>query len=172
MAADEPALRPVPPENLHVTLVFLGYQAERRTERIASALTEALSGRSAPRMQLSPEPVGKPPRRPRIVVARLQAEGLDEIAEEVSRSLRRARLYRPEKRPFWGHLTLARIRAEERGSRRPARLEGELPALPRRAQEPFDAVRVALYRSNLRPQGAEYVSLARFELPTTRPDQR
>ena len=37
--------------------------------------------------------------------------------------------------------------------------------LPAALEQPFGSVRIALYRSNLRPQGAEYVSLANVELP-------
>ena len=62
--------------------------------------------------------------------------------------------YRPEKRPFWPHLTLARVK---RGERRVAPLAGE----PRPPSEPFEAPVVTLYRSTLRPQGALYEPLAR-----------
>ena len=40
--------------------------------------------------------------------------------------------------------------------------------LPAEALEPFEAVRVTLYRSNLRSHGAEYVPLASIDL-TSRP---
>jgi RNA 2',3'-cyclic 3'-phosphodiesterase len=63
--------------------------------------------------------------------------------------------YRPEKRPFWPHMTLARVK---RGARaRP------LPDLPP-PSEPFEAREVTLYRSTLLPQGAVYESLARTRL--------
>jgi len=44
--------------------------------------------------------------------------------------------------------------------------------LPESVERPFDAVRLALYRSNLRPQGAEYVSLATMDLPPTEAEKR
>jgi hypothetical protein len=37
--------------------------------------------------------------------------------------------------------------------------------LPKALLAPFRAVRVSLYRSLLRPSGAEYVSVAHVELP-------
>jgi 2'-5' RNA ligase len=65
--------------------------------------------------------------------------------------------YKPEKRPFWPHITLARVK---RGERRVPGLPDDLapPA------EAFDARRLTLYRSTLRPQGAVYDALAETEL--------
>ena len=70
-----------------------------------------------------------------------------------------------EKRPFWPHVTVARVRPEERGSRRPLRVERPPEELPQDLVEPFDGVRLTLYRSELQPQGARYVPLAQVELP-------
>lgn len=73
--------------------------------------------------------------------------------------------YEPEKRPFWPHVTVARVRPEARGSRRPA-VVSEVPGpLPPELKEPRIAVRMALYRSVLQPSGAKYVPLAQVELP-------
>jgi hypothetical protein len=44
--------------------------------------------------------------------------------------------------------------------------------LPAELCEPFGFVRVALYRSNLRPTGAEYVSLAELDLPPAEAEKR
>ena len=73
----------------------------------------------------------------------------------LSESLHQARLYEPEKRPFWPHVTLARAK---RG-KSPRRLEP--PELPPELRTPFEAGEVTLYRSTLRPQGAVYDPLAR-----------
>jgi hypothetical protein len=45
------------------------------------------------------------------------------------------------------------------------RVEAPPGPLPAELLEPFGAVRVTLYRSRLRPSGAEYVSLAELDLP-------
>jgi 2'-5' RNA ligase len=66
-----------------------------------------------------------------------------------------ARFYEPEKRPFWPHLTLARVK---RG--RPA----PRVAAPEPPGEPFEASVVTLYRSVLQPQGARYEPLRRHTL--------
>jgi RNA 2',3'-cyclic 3'-phosphodiesterase len=141
-------LRPVP---LHVTLVFLGWQYEKEVERIAS-LCSAVG--SLPAALLTPSAVKPIPPRgwPRL----FEDEGGRAVAAHaaLSDALAAARLYRPEKRPFWPHLTLARVK---RGRRADPLEAGALPA-------PFLGRRVTLYRSTLRPQGAVYDALAGWDL--------
>jgi 2'-5' RNA ligase len=60
----------------------------------------------------------------------------------------------PEKRPFWPHLTVARVRPRER----PPRIEADPPG------GAFDAREAVLYRSRLGRGGADYQALARLTL--------
>ena len=163
-ALTDSALRPSRSETLHVTLAFLGYHPERELGRIAEAAT-GLAGAIAPAIRLRPDPVARPPRRPRLFA--IEAESPDTLALQarIERRLVEARLYKPEKRPFWPHLTVARVRPERRGSKRPARVSTPPGPLPEALLEPFDGVRVSLYRSHLRPTGAEYESVATMDLP-------
>ncbi len=161
----DPALRVVGAESLHFTLAFLGYHPERDVERIAETALDA-SG-AAPEIAFGPEPVPKPgPSRPRLFAVEGRSEAVAALQREMSDRLESARLYEPEKRPFWPHVTVARVRPERRGSKRPARVSSPPGPLPEELIRPFRAVRVALYRSYLRPQGAEYVPVAQIELPT------
>jgi 2'-5' RNA ligase len=73
-------------------------------------------------------------------------------------------LYEAEKRDFWPHVTVARVRSEGRGSRRPTTVTRRPGDLPERLKEPFYVVRLTLYRSELQPRGARYVPLAQVEL--------
>ena len=148
-------LRPVPATALHLTLVFLGWQNEADAQAVAAHLRDA-AARSAP-ARLAPSNVKPvPPRGPRLFALDLEDQGgrCGELQAAVSDALARARFYRPEKRPFWPHMTLARVK---RGRRAPSLDAGALP-------DPFGAARVTLYRSTLRPQGAIYDPLARMEL--------
>src|SRR3954454_558447 len=58
-ALEDPALRPVPPRSLHVTLAFLGYRPEKEVERIAAAVRE--SAAPAPWLELR-DAEQRPPR--------------------------------------------------------------------------------------------------------------
>ncbi len=151
---DHPDLRVVRPESLHVTLAFLGYQYERDVERIA----QVSFMEDVPSFVLTAEAVGGVPRgRPRLLALQLaDAEAaLGRWQASLCDRLHEARLYEPEKRPFWPHVTLARAK---RG-KSPRRLEP--PELPPELRTPFEAGAVTLYRSTLRPQGAVYDPLAR-----------
>ena len=158
----DPALRRVRPESLHVTLCFLGYLPEKRIDQVAGIVT-GLEPRAVP---LTPAVAlrAKPPGRPRFFAVDLTSPAALAIHAELSDRLIAARLYEPEKRPFWPHLTMAKVRPE-RGTRKPRRVERAPGELPPALVHTFDSVRVALYRSNLRPEGAQYVSLASLDLP-------
>ena len=162
----DPTLRPSRAETLHVTLAFLGYHPEREVERIADA---ALGfNAAAPLITLRPEPVPVPRSSPRLYAIDADSDETVALQSEVERRLVDARMYEPEKRDFWPHLTVARVRSEKPppGRRRgkPARIARPPGPLPEVLLEPFRGVRVALYRSHLRPSGAEYESVAQTEL--------
>jgi RNA 2',3'-cyclic 3'-phosphodiesterase len=160
---DDSALRPVKPESLHMTLVFLGYHPEKEIERISEAALGVEA--PAPEIELAPEPVGVPRgRRPRLFALDAPSEGAVELQWQVEERLVEARFYEPEKRPFWPHLTVARVKPEKRGSRKPALVESPPGRIPEQLFRPFTALRLTLYRSHLRPQGAEYVPLAEKHL--------
>jgi RNA 2',3'-cyclic 3'-phosphodiesterase len=156
LIADRSDLRPVRPEALHVTLVFLGWQDESTADRIAAAAFDAVPGAAPTLTPTGVRPV--PQRDPRLFALDLDDEEDRAVALQaaVSKALEAGRWYRPEKRPFWPHMTLARVK---RGVRRAPPLGEEPP--PR---EPFGARELTLYRSTLRPQGALYEPLARRRL--------
>ena len=150
-------LRPVAPEALHLTLVFLGWQDESAAPALAAAAFEAAAGLGAP--ELRPDRVRPlPPRDPRLFALDLEdaAGRASELQAAVSDALAAGGWYRPEKRPFWPHVTLARVKRRER---RVAPLPDVAPP-----PAPFSARELTLYRSTLRPQGALYEPLARAEL--------
>jgi len=171
------ALRPVAPQALHVTLCFLGYHPERLIARIAELLA---SVETRPcELRFRREPVALPATKPRLFAAEAESPATVELQAALVRTLVDERLYEIEKRPFWPHVTVARVRAERvRGGRsgrrrgEPRRLERAPGPLPDALLEPFSGVRLALYRSILKPQGAEYVSLAGVDLPPAEGDRR
>jgi RNA 2',3'-cyclic 3'-phosphodiesterase len=151
-------LRPVRAEALHVTLVFLGWQDEKAADAIASAAFDACSGLPAARLRAGAvKPI--PPRDPRLFALDLEDEEgrAGAVQSAISGALEAGRWYRPEKRPFWPHLTLARVK---RGERRVP----PLPDTPAPPAEAFEADLITLYRSTLRPQGAVYDPLAQATL--------
>lgn len=162
-ALSDPALRPVPIQSLHITLAFLGYRPEKEIERIAKVVGESVG--AAPWVELL-DPVQRPPRgRARLFALPALSAGTEALQAGLEQRLVEGGFYEPEKRPFWPHVTVARVRPEARGSRRPAVVSDSPATLPEALSEAFLGVRLALYRSELKPTGAQYVPLAQFELP-------
>jgi 2'-5' RNA ligase len=152
-ALDHADLRLVRPEGLHVTLAFLGHLPEQEIPRIAAALPP---GAARPRLQaLGVKPV--PPRQPRLFALDLADEDgrAAAIQSAVSGALEQLGLYEPEKRPFWPHVTLARVRKGGRVKRL------ELPGPPGDA---WGAEALTLYRSRLSREGARYEPVHRVPL--------
>jgi RNA 2',3'-cyclic 3'-phosphodiesterase len=153
-------LRPVAPEALHVTLAFLGWQDESAAPRIAEAAFGPARGMGPPRLAAA-EVLAIPPRgAPRLFALDPADEEGRAVAlqQAVSDALEAERFYKPEKRPFWPHVTLARVKRGQRA--------GPLPELPAPPRDAFDADELTLYRSTLRPQGALYEPLARGRVGT------
>jgi RNA 2',3'-cyclic 3'-phosphodiesterase len=151
-------LRPVGEEALHVTLVFLGWQDEAAAQAIAEAAFGAVRSVAPPELRAAGvRPL--PPRDPRLFA--LDLDDADARASAVQASMSDALAaggwYRPAKRPFWPHVTLARVK---RGRRR---VPG-LPQAPGPPAQAFSASELTLYRSTLRPQGALYEPLERATL--------
>jgi RNA 2',3'-cyclic 3'-phosphodiesterase len=158
----DPALRVVAPESLHVTLAFLGYLPEREIEPLAEIVRALRS--PAPSIELG-DPAAKPSLRgARVFALPARSSGAVVLQEELEEALVIKQLYMPEKRPFWPHVTVARVKSDRRGSKRPALVEKPPGGLPQRLLDPALCVRVTLYRSVLQPQGSRYTPLAQVEL--------
>lgn len=149
-------LRPSAADTLHLTLAFLGYRPEREIDAIARAALGAVE-RLAPATLVPTGVTGLPRRGPRLFALDLDDEEgrAAAIQAAASEALAAERFYRPERRAWWPHLTLARVK---RG-RDAAPLAPSQPA-----PGPLRAPTVTLYRSTLRPQGALYEPLERVEL--------
>jgi RNA 2',3'-cyclic 3'-phosphodiesterase len=134
-------VRIVPPENLHVTIAFLGSRPVEELEPIAGALREAVAGAVAPVLT----PLRYRETRSVGMLVFADEEGrAGRIAEEAHGRLERLGVYEREQRAWLPHLTVARFR------NRP-RLQPTLPDLG--SVRMSDA---AVYISRLRPTGAQY----------------
>lgn len=165
IAATIEALRPfgtavawVPPQNLHITLQFLGNQTEERLAEAAAALDEASIG-CAP-LDITFHGIGGFPglERPRILWVGVAQGALEvrTLQARVADALAR-RGFAREDRAWHPHLTIGRVFDERRWRREAGPpLRG---ALAKAAATRFGTVRVtevALMRSDLSPKGARY----------------
>jgi 2'-5' RNA ligase len=152
----------VRPENIHITLKFLGNTTQDTIDGLCGALPEALRGRH--RFDVLIAGAGTfPPggKAPRVVWIGLQdgTDGLIEVAgmvEAVTSSLG----FEKEERPFRPHLTIGRVR---RGSGRLKELADRVAGI-RFNPLKLGVDRVNLVRSRLGPQGPTYTVLESFAL--------
>lgn len=115
-------LRPVAPEDLHLTLCFAGPLSGVRAAELESALALALEEAPAPRLWLAGPSAFPAPGRERVLVVAVEERGggedLEELRERGLEAAGMACVPLPEGgRPFRPHVTLARVRAERSGRR-------------------------------------------------------
>jgi RNA 2',3'-cyclic 3'-phosphodiesterase len=141
---------------LHVTLCFLGDRPVGEIEALVAAMQEC-SG-AACELSLG-APLWLPPRSPRALAVEIhdRAGELARLQRAMTRALAHASTWRPERRGFRAHMTVARLpRPEARSPRRPTR-RAPLEPTP---QLRFTAESLVLQRSWLAPEGASYEALA------------
>lgn len=134
--------RIVPPENLHVTLAFLGARPAEELDAIARALRETAA-------RVDEKPVLTPVRyretRSVGMVTCDDEEGrATTIADDVFERLEQLDVYEREQRHWLPHVTVLRFRERPR-------LDPPIPELG-----PVKLSEAAVYHSVLRPSGAQY----------------
>jgi RNA 2',3'-cyclic 3'-phosphodiesterase len=159
LAALGRAIKPVDPDQLHVTLKFLGDTAAGQVPELAAAVRHGVSGQAAFDVALRRTGVFPHARRPTVVWAGIErGDPLTRIANDLEQRLESLGFPR-EHRAYQPHLTLARIRS---------RPPGELAALlERESQSDFGAVSiesVVFYQSELQSGGPVYTPLETIEL--------
>ncbi len=147
-------LRLMRPDQLHVTLAFIGEVGERESEAARAVVESVGSDRCGEglieRFLFLPSA-----KRARVVALDISdTDGVFAgLFEQIMSGLESAGVMEREKRPFRPHLTVARMRVP--GQVRPRSESG---------QAQFAVESVCLYRSELRREGAAYTVLARTVL--------
>jgi 2'-5' RNA ligase len=150
----------VRPENLHLTIRFLGDLGESGVARLGDAVARAAEGLAAPTVSIGGLGTFPSVAKPRVVWLGVSegSEALVAVGSAINAAIDRAGFDRADK-PFRPHMTLGRVRPAASG------LEGiralALPPAP--AQAAFD--RIVVMKSDLDPSGARYTALREVRLP-------
>lgn len=147
--ASVPDVRPVPRDNLHVTLAFLGHRPLRELEAIVGALRDAAAAAEPSRLAVRGY---RETRSVGMLTCDDEGGRAAALALDLHERLAALGVYERERRRWLPHVTVLRFR------RRPG-LKPPLPDLG--AFVPSDA---AAYLSRLRPGGARYEVLESVEV--------
>lgn len=153
------SVRWVSPENLHLTLRFLGERTPEELDLVRDGLSEVVEG-AAP-FVLSFHGLGAFPglARPRVFWVGVTTGGEDakQLHARLDAALAR-RTIPPDERPFSPHLTIGRART-------PTHLPAVQEAIAREGQRGFGELHVgaiSLMQSELTPAGPRYTELKAF----------
>ena len=146
-----PGIRLMKPEQLHVTLAFMGEVGEAEAAA-AREVVETVPRGMGGEVLLGGYVFFPSARKARVIALSISdSEGIfSALYEHVMRGLETAGVMQREKRPFRAHLTVARLR-----------LPGHVQPMSESGQAPFAVESVCLYESELRREGAAYTVRAR-----------
>jgi RNA 2',3'-cyclic 3'-phosphodiesterase len=138
---ERPGMRGVPPENLHVTLAFLGSRPAVELDRITEAVRASAAGREPPVF----EPASyRETRSVGMIVLDDENGRAGGLTERLFGRLEALHVYEREQRPWLPHVTVLRFRTRPR-------LSPPLPDLGRVVSS-----EMGVMISRLRPSGAQY----------------
>lgn len=150
----------VEPDNIHVTLKFLGNIGTGQPAVIRDGLSAALDTADAFDLKLGRIGAFPDMNRPRVFWISI-VEGRDELVAMQHRieTELHARGFVREERPFSPHLTIGRVRSP-RGLTKLTDLIGDMAF----ETEPFSVKRAAVVKSDLKPDGPMYTVIDHVEL--------
>jgi 2'-5' RNA ligase len=156
-----PRARWVDPDNVHLTLLFMGETAEADVPALAAELREAFA--RCPPLELRLVGGGTfPPGRPaRVAWVGVEAPGeLAALQADITRAAVEALGFQPEERPWRAHVTLARCPSPWRRES----IEKFTSAFTGPIGQPFVADHGVLFESRLSPKGARYRAVEVFPM--------
>jgi 2'-5' RNA ligase len=156
-----PPWRWIAPENLHVTLRFIGETPEDTIDRLVASAADACREEAEFTIQLGG--LGGFPNlaRPRVLFYRVRtgADRFQHLVAGIDRALFRRMGIPPEQRAFRAHVTIARIKTPLSTD-----IIAHLEAAPDLSEVSQTVQRVSLMMSELRRQGVKYHVLKEIAL--------
>jgi 2'-5' RNA ligase len=150
-------IRWIRPENIHLTLKFLGDVKAADINNIFEAISRTVDGVTS--IPLKAKGIGVFPgiKSPRVLWVGLagQIESLLRLQKTLESNLKGLG-FPPEKRSFKGHLTIGRIKTKMHSKK----VADALMAFRNFESETFTADKIILFKSELKTQGAVYTNLA------------
>ena len=149
----------VKPENMHITVRFLGDLGESGVRRAGEATRQGAEGHTAFLARLGAPGAFPSMKRPRVLWTGLSegAEPAIAVAKSVNQRLQESG-FGPSDKPFKPHMTLARVREHAEG------VEAFGRYAPPPPPEPALLDRIVVMKSDLHPTGSRYTALEEIRL--------
>ncbi|ALJ00509.1 RNA 2',3'-cyclic phosphodiesterase [Rufibacter tibetensis] len=154
-AYDDPAIRAVPEQNLHLTLYFLGNVPAIEDTFIRQTLAQVAQRHSPFNLTLEQLEPGPKPRSPRLIWARFTLnETFSNLSQELTQALSSAP---PKQEKFIPHVTLCRFKKEGVVPR-------DLPIISPPEDIVYPVSSIALWQSQLASPHPVYIVLEEYPL--------
>jgi 2'-5' RNA ligase len=152
----------VEPNNLHITLLFLGEVDAREVPAVCKAVEAACRGASPFGLTLTGTGAFPTVRRPRTLIVHVTegADALRALHDALEAPLMKLGCYRREERTYTPHLTLGRVKGQAAAEP----LVAAVKQFERWQGGQTQVHEVLVMSSELRPQGPEYTVLCRAPL--------
>jgi len=152
-------VRWVAPDNVHLTITFLGDTAPQKVEAIAAAMHTAANGHRPMRLEVAGCGVFPRLNHPRVLWVGLKGDiiSLTDLKKALDGALAEsdAGFEKKDRRVFRPHLTVGRFRHKVAPQKTVAAFE----VIGQKGPLPFEVDRFHLFKSTLKPQGAVYTRL-------------
>lgn len=141
-------VRWVKPDNLHLTLKFIGQIESSHLDEIYTVIESSIKGLKSFSIEMDGLKLFPKPFRPQIISAGIvDNPELNELASRTETSLSRLGIQK-EKKKFKGHITLGRCKKSFPDSQK---INNKIKKIL------FIVNEIIIFRSNLRPNGPEYI---------------
>ncbi len=160
----------VNPENIHLTLKFLGERDEKKIKKIIEILDEIVKDKTSFMANIST--IGAFPKInfPRVLWAGIDKgdNEIKEIFKELEEKIAKVGIPK-ENRPFSSHITLGRTRSTLNRQELVRELNNRQENIPSEINLEFHVTKITLFKSTLTPKGSIYEILKEASLKTTPP---
>ena len=156
---EERQIKVVSAPNIHITLKFLGNINTGKINKIEKAIKETADTFRRFKYEINGKINAFPsPNNARVVFLEIGNGGrqISEIYNELENNLSRVKI-RKEKRKFFPHITIARIKNKKN-------IEQLVNNHEMDSVDRLDCLEITLFESRLKPKGAEYTILNKFSL--------
>ena len=146
----------VSPENIHITVQFLGETEESLIDVIKGSLEKILAPHRPFCIKIADAGCFPDGRRPRIIwVGMEESQTLVRLYKDIANEMTRFG-YQKEVRAFTPHITIGRVKSQ----RNMGELLKRLDEFKGTCFSDFEVQKITLMKSELKPSGAKYYSLA------------